>query len=746
MKWPTRPSAALIFSLLFYGLILFSPSQGWQQALYQRFDYLIYDLRFKLGLWLQDSQGSSVVIIDIDESSLQRLGHWPWPRTRLAELTERLFQAGAVVVGFDVVFPEADPGPLAELLNSQSLPAELQRSLSALSQQLDADQRFAQALAAGDTVLSFVLHQDPFSSGHLPLSPVKNLQSVPARLPDYASFTGNLRQLQTDSQSAGAINIHPDSDGILRRVPLLLAHQQQLYPALSMEMLRRYLLLDQIELQTQPDTGRLQALTLGSIRIPVNAQAEVLIPYQRESNIPYYSAANILRQPLPDLTGKLVLIGASAYGLHDIKATPLTHYFAGVEIHATLLNALLHGKQSAELQSAALTEGEAWLTPASQRQFPHQVEADLPSKLLLLLLSSLVLLLPRQSPQSLLLTAISSLLLITSLDFALFHYLGLVLSSSQPLLLILGLSFINLACGFIGENRRKLHLKARFSQYVPPAHVEAMLKTEQPFGMDGETRDMTVLFADIRQFTSISEQLSANELKALLNTFFTPMTRIIFEQQGTIDKYVGDMIMAFWGAPLADPQHADHAIAAALAMLAEVERLQTELKARNLPAIQIGIGINSGPMNVGDMGSEYRLAYTVLGDAVNLASRLEGQTKEYGVSLLIGEETFARQSRFVCRELDQVRVKGKQQAIVLYQPLCLTTQASPELLDRLNRHQQALDAYRSQQWSWARQLLQRLQTEQPHDKVYPLYLQRIAQLETQTLAADWDGIITRDSK
>lgn len=315
-----------------------------------------------------------------------------------------------------------------------------------------------------------------------------------------------------------------------------------------------------------------------------------------------------------------------------------------------------------------------------------------------------------------------------------------------PLGLVLALAVLNLAFGYLNEARQRGRLKDMFGQYVPPTLVEQMVRAPGRFSTAGESREMTVLFADIRSFTTLSETLTPGELKGLLNQFFTRMTRIIFERHGTIDKYVGDMIMAFWGAPLPDPDHALHATEAALEMLGAVESLRPELAAQGLPEISIGIGINTGVMNVGDMGSEFRRAYTVIGDAVNLGSRIEGLTKFYGAGLVIGEATRAQLGSFVCRRLDRVRVKGKTQGVEVYEPLCREDKAEPALRLEIERHHRALELYWAQQWDESCAEFEALHARAPQTRIYALYLERIDELRRRPLPADWDGVYDRRTK
>jgi len=273
-----------------------------------------------------------------------------------------------------------------------------------------------------------------------------------------------------------------------------------------------------------------------------------------------------------------------------------------------------------------------------------------------------------------------------------------------------------------------------------------MLESDQDLGFEGDRREMTVLFADIRSFTTISESLTPTQLKDMLNRFFTPMTEIIFNKNGTIDKYVGDMIMAFWGAPLKDPEHAKHAIDGALAMLEKVEAMKPEMDALGYPPINLGIGLNTGMMNVGNMGSEFRRAYTVLGDAVNLSSRLEGLTKQYGVKLIVGENTREGQDDYIFRRLDKVQVKGKTEPVVIYEPICLVEAASESLLADLEMHEQALDFYYAREWTEAKKLFTQLKENDPDRMIYSIYLDRMSSMNELLLTEDWDGTFEHTSK
>ncbi len=338
-------------------------------------------------------------------------------------------------------------------------------------------------------------------------------------------------------------------------------------------------------------------------------------------------------------------------------------------------------------------------------------------------------------------------LYVAGVQFA-FNTADLWLPLAIPVLVQLPIAlFVGLLTQYLTEAHSRRQLKAVFGQYVPPEVVEEMSRNpDQNFSVEGESRELSVLFCDIRSFTTISESLAADELKQLLNHFFTPMTRIIFEKRGTIDKYVGDMIMAFWGAPVQDPLHPRHAVEAALAMLKKVVELRPEFAEHNWPQVEIGIGINTGLMNVGDMGSEYRRAYTVIGDAVNLGSRLEGLTKYYGVKLIISESTAGSLDGFVLRCLDRVKVKGKQEPVTIYEPVGHAAGVSRELVQDVNESNQAMQHYFAGKWETARSAFQRLRDAVPERKLYGLYLERIDTLQSNGVAEGWDGVFEHTSK
>lgn len=584
-------------------------------------------------------------------------------------------------------------------------------------------------------------------------------------------YEGNVDILQKSARGAGFFDTIPDSDGVLRRTPLVMRFGNNLYPSLALEMMRLYFFEDKFQIQTEADlTGQFDKLTgikVGQVFIPTDSIGQVLIPYAGISNLgqnspyTYISAVDVLDDTLSpeqeeDLFNSLAIVGATATGLFDLRSAPMAPVYPGVEVHANVLNALLSAAPAFTLQSSEdglntgsqLDNAISLLRGAQNEPFPSKPDWEEGAVIATIVVSGVFLSLvyPMLGPALLLLSSLSFMLGITALNFKLWSDYNLDISLIIIIFLILLITLVNLTYGFLKEGLSRRAIKGMFDQYVPPAHIDSMLNNPDAYNFEGESKELSVLFSDIRSFTNISESLSAGQLKTLLNDFFTPITGIIFDHNGTIDKYVGDMVMAFWGAPLDDSDHRLHAVQAALKMLEKVEELKVEFKERGFPEVNIGIGINSGFMNVGDMGSTYRRSYTVLGDAVNLGSRLEGITKNYGVKLLIGEETHDHLEGFLCRLIDKVQVKGKEQPIRIYQPLCMEDDADEALLGLVDEYHRAYKHYVEQDWDEAQRIFTNLKKRDPGVMLYDVYLDRIDELREADLEADWDGTFRYTTK
>lgn len=704
---------------------------------------IIYDARLKLTM--PGTQDSRIVILDIDEKSLVERerggeGRWPWPRDRLALLLDKLFDHYQIaVVGFDVVFAEADNSSgmrVLEKLGARELKGvpEFQAAFTQLKPQLDYDQLFAQSMKGRAVVLGYTFVDEAAVKGMVP-PPALTTADFGGQAPpavEFNGYTGNLHAFQQNAASGGHFNSHPDQDGIIRRVPMLAKFGNAYYEALSLAMMR----LIAGSPPVKPIIGEegiaagyvgLEGVRIGQYEIPVDHESAALVPYRgRQRSFEYHSLVDVLneRVPIDSLRGKIALVGTTALGLLDLRATPVEPVYPGVEIHANLLAGMLDQN--------------------IKKKPPYAPGAEF--LLILFLGLTLAIWLPFLSPQHATLVTLSVLLLALASNLGLFHFAHIVLPLASVLAMILLLFMLNMAYGFFVEARGRRQITGLFGQYVPPEVVDEMAQDPEKASMQPESRDMTVLFTDVRGFTTISEGLEPKALSALMNEFLTPLTEVIYKHRGTIDKYMGDCIMAFWGAPLKDPNHARNGLLAGLEMQRTLKGMQDGLKARNWPEIRIGVGLNSGRMSVGNMGSRVRLAYTVMGDAVNLASRLEGITKEYGADIIVGEDTKNAVPEVVFREIDRVRVKGKDAAVTIYEPLGLKDEVRQATLDDAALFHEALQLYRKQQWEMAELRLVRLKTICPDARLYDVFLERIAFLRSNPPAAAWDGAFTFHSK
>jgi len=700
-------------------------------------DHYFYDVRTRA--FVQSIPDDRIVIVDIDEKSLGELGRWPWNRRIMSELVRRLADDyAASVIGFDIVFAEPDDSSGLKVLESLALTelkanAGFRQALEAQRPTLDYDRQFVEALRQRPVVLGFYFSNQAGASpgSALPEPLALDIRLPSGQFPDWPGFGGNLADFQAMAAGGGQFNPLMDDDGITRRVPLLASHAGGYYPTLSLAMLQ--VLLDGATIHPvvpQDGTGVEWVDVVGKsgeLRIPVDGDGAALVPYRGpEGSFAYVSAADVVagRVDTGALFGKIVLVGTTAPGLKDLRATPVGGSYPGVEIHANLLAGALDG---------TIRERPAYSWVAEML-------------VVAVVGGGLAIALPFLSPLRGTLLALFVLGGLLAANLALWQD-GLVMPFASVALVILFSYGFNAAWGYFWESRAKRQFTELFGQYVPPELVDEMARNPEGYSMAGRNAEMTVLFSDVRNFTSISEGLDPKELTALMNEYLGAMTLVIRRHRGTLDKYIGDAIMAFWGAPLADPQHARHAVLVALEMQEAVVKLAQPFMARGWPVLKIGIGINSGTMTVGDMGSPVRKSYTVMGDAVNLGARLEGITKEYGVGIAVGEQTMALCPDIVFRELDKVRVKGKATAVSIYEPLGLAGNLDESTLAALARWHEALAAYRQRQWREADRILQGLQRESPESPLYRLYRERIAaQSQLPAASGDWDGVTTFKTK
>ncbi len=731
------------------GLVILLLLLGHSAKLYQigfinHLDSIAYDT--KLRMTMPQSSDDRVVILDIDEKSLGELGRWPWGRDKLSLLFNKLFDKyGVALVGMDVVFAERDDSSGLKSLESLAKKelagsAPFQNALRELKPQLDNDARFAAAIKNRKVILGYYLSSEEkgTSSGDLPAPafPAGSFDGRPIKFTSWTNYGGNLPEFQKAAASAGHFNSIVDFDGISRRVPMIAEHKGNYYEALSLAMVRSLLGSPKM-VPGYPEGGSsdgyaaIEWLDLvtsqGDLRIPVDENVAALIPYRGfQGSFSYLSIADVLADRIKpeQLKGKIVLIGTTAPGLMDLRSTPVGSVYPGVEIHANLISGMLDG--SIKYRPAYVTGVDVLL--------------------LLLAGSVMVFLLPFLSPFRATIVALIVMSFLLAVNLSFWQGGNMVLPLASGVLLVLALYALNMSWGYFVESRIKRQLTGLFGQYVPPELVDEMSKDPENYSMAGRKAELTVLFSDVRGFTTISEGLEPDQLATLMNEYLGAMTLVIRKNRGTLDKYIGDAIMAFWGAPVSDAEHARHAVLTALEMQEALIELNKLLVAKGWPDLKIGVGVNTGTMTVGDMGSPVRQSYTVMGDAVNLGARLEGITKQYGVGILAGQVTRELvKDEFVFRELDRVRVKGKVEPIAIYEPVGLAGKVSPEELAELDLWSQALTAYRSQDWDLAEQLLQKLSGMTPR-YLYDLYSKRIAHCRSEPPGAGWDGVTTFETK
>ncbi len=727
---PVRILIALLIVALFVG----HASHIYRLSLIERLESFSYDLRLKLDA--TDHVDDRIIIVDVDEKSLKRDGRWPWNRHKLAAIVDRLSDDyGATVIGFDMVFAEKDDSESLKIMRdyaSRDANSGMIELFDRYAQEADGDAVFAESLKRNNVALGFVFRKSTSAD--------ENTGALPRPLfgrgefrhdwiyPTKAkSFSGNLPLLNDASSTAGFFtNGSIDSDGLWRRISMLMEYNGELYASLSLAVASLYL-NQRVEAGiVKPSSWltnypRMEWLEIGSRHVPLDAQVATYIPYRgRQGRYPYYSASDVLHGEIED-TGvfneKIVLIGTTALGLGDQRPSPVSSLFPGVEIHANMISGILD-RNFKQKPAYVLGIEVAMLLVIGAIMFFMQLRIGATRGSLL---------------------ALCLLLAIAGLSILSWNYRNLVIPVASPMALVVALYMLHMGYGYFVESRARRLLGGLFGQYVPPELVAEMSHDPARYNLEGERRQLTVLFSDIRGFTKIAESVEPRELSQMLNEFLTWFTRVIHDHRGTIDKYMGDGVMAFWGAPIADDNHADSALAASMQLVNELPELQQVFRDRGWPEIRIGIGLNTGLMNVGNMGSDFRMAYTVIGDAVNIGARIEDITRYYGVAILVGEETRDQATDFTYREVDRVRLRGRDQPITIYEPLLLAREDKGAFRDELKVYQQALRYYRQQNWDLAELQFINLQRSHPETRLYETYLGRIRNFRLHPPGEKWDG-------
>lgn len=713
----------------------------------QRLDDIIYDGRLRATM--PQTLDDRIVIVDIDEKSLAQVGRWPWSRNRLAAMVDELFARQQVaLLGFDVVFAEADDSSGLKRLE-QLAEGELKAQsgfadrLAELRPSLDYDGLFARALDGRPVVMGYYFTSDREgrASGRLP-APVMSpeaLQGRPIRFTRWDGYGANIDAVARASPMAGFFNSITDTDGVVRSIPLVAEYGGQYYESLSLAMFRMLTGLPKVapgfpqERFLGKNYQGLESILLKqgdrTLAIAVDDRVATLVPFRgrggaRGGSFQYIPAVDLLEGRLAPgtLKDKIVLVGTTAPGLLDLRVTPVGETYPGVETHANVMSGLLDGKIFVKPDYAVGYE------------------------VVLLLASGLLLAfaLPLMSAVRAVALSLAVVATLVGLNVWLYLGYGLVLPLATALLMAVTAFGLNMSYGYFVESRSKRELAHLFGTYVPPELVNEMVKDPDSYSMAASAKELTVMFCDMRGFTQLSENMEPTQLQELLNSVFSRLTSLIRANRGTIDKYMGDCVMAFWGAPVDTPDHARLAVKTALEMVSAVRDINAEHRARGLPEIGVGVGVNTGTMCVGDMGSDIRRSYTVIGDAVNLGSRLEGLSKVYGVEIVVSEFTRTLAPEFVWQELDRVRVKGKEQAVAIFRPLVAAVDL--ETAAEIKRWGSALKAYRAQDWDRCDVELLNLQRLNAKNYLYQLYAERVASMRLLPFDPEWDGATSFESK
>jgi adenylate cyclase len=732
----------LIFALLHASAIL-------PIHVFERLDDIIYDARLRATM--PQSIDNRIAIIDIDEKSLAELGRWPWGRNRMATLVDELFDRQQIaILGFDVVFAEPDDSSglkrLRQLANNELRDQTgFTEKLSQLQGSLDYDAAFAKSIEKRPVVMGYYLtsDRDGRTSGALPAPVMQReaLQGRPIKFTSWSGYGSNIEALAKAAPMAGFFNSITDLDGVVRSIPLIAEHKGQYYESLSLGMFRLLIGLPKVEpgFPQERIIARnypgLESILLRqsdkSLAVPVDHRVAALIPFRGAGNstggsFQYFSAADLVAQRIAPgtLKDKIILFGATAPGLLDLRVTPVGETYPGVEVHANMISGLLDGRLFVRPDYAVGFE-VVILTIAG------------------LILAFALPLLSAPKAVALSLAIVGSLI---GLNFWLYLGFGLVLPLAAALLMALNAFALNMSYGYFVESKSKRQIANMFAAYVPPELVDEMVKDPDSYSMKAVNKELTVMFCDMRGFTNLSEKMEPTALQGLLNHLFSRLTEIIQANRGTTDKYMGDCVMAFWGAPVDTPNHAQLAVKAALEMCQAVRKINEEHRVKGIPEIGVGIGLNTGTMCVGNMGSDIRRSYTVIGDAVNLGSRLEGLSKNYGIEIVVSESTRKLATGYAWQELDKVRVKGKEQAITIYWPVSAADDLPKEQVDELKTWAMLLKAYRSQDWDQCDVQMLNMQRLNAKKFLYQLYSDRVASMRMLPIDPTWDGATNFDSK
>jgi len=732
-------------------------------AFLQNIELRSLDFRFAFrGERVHDDR---IVIVDIDDTTLQKLGSFPIPRLAYAQLVQRLHEDGARVVAFDATFPTVANSSALTALDALEREAKhennsaLVQKVARLRSDVDQDAQFAAVLKqAGNVVLGHIfldaqraqladpkLQDDYYNivwgKAYPQIQPVKKngkAFDLNKAWQDNGlvgqGIEANIPKLAEAAASYGFLNILPDADGTLRHATLVQRYRDQdFFPPLATEAVRQYEQIADQDIIVYIAENGLERIQFGKRELRPGHDGRVLINYAGPyGTYKHVSMASVLdgSAPAEAFRDKIVLVGATALGIGDLRNTPFQSAYMGVEVHANIIDNLLHYGEPAR---TFLTRGL------------REEGTDL--ALILLFGLGLGYFCHRLRPLYATLLTLVTLTVFTSFVYYAFTAWGRWYSIVIPAGTLVATYAAIISFRTMFEEREKRKIRKTFGQYLSPGVIALIDKDpERYIRPGGDQKELSVMFTDIRGFTTLSEGMTPNELVEWLNEYLSAMTDILFRHQGTLDKYIGDAIMAFWGSPYPQEDHAVAACRCGLEMNRRLDELNVKWRAEGKKEAAMGVGINTGPVNVGNMGSAKRLSWTVMGDNVNLASRLEGLTKEYHIRTILSEGTYAQvKDQFVCREVDKIRVKGKLQPVTIYE-LLDDAVSRPQYADRLARFDGAMQAYRRQDWPQAAAKFAELLTHYPDDGPSQVLLQRVLEFQESAPAADWDGVYVMKTK
>lgn len=694
--------------------------------------------------------GGETVIAVVDDESIKEMGRWPWPRTTIAKLVDSLKASGVKAIGFDIVFSEPDHNSslktideLSSEMKKQGINGSTIALLNKKRETADIDAILARSIARAQNVTlghyfyigaedNLILVQKDIAQR---AERIKNSRyqiiNSSDRNPDDSRIRNayapevNIKIISDAAQNSGYFNTMPDTDGTMRWSPLVIKFQNNYYPSLAISLLTQYLNWPMLSLNLEK--YGVESIKIGNITIPTDDRGRLLINYMGPAKtFPHYSINDIIKGKIPaeKLRNKIVLVGITATAVYDLRVTPFSPVYPGVEIHANVIDNILH---------------QNFLIFSSLIRL-----IDIIAIIVFGLAMGLIITRMRAVSGAFVAFIIVGVFIAGNL-YAFFHFniwLTLVYPVLTMIVIYLGITIYH----YIKEEREKKKIRSAFQYYLTASVINEMLKDPTKLKLGGDKKDLSVLFSDIRGFTTISEQLTPEELVRLLNEYLTAMTNIVFKYNGLLDKYMGDAIMAVFGAPLDQPDHARRACLTALEMMGELHKLQKKWEAEGRPVLNIGIGISTGEMVVGNMGSEMRFDYTVMGDMVNLGSRLEGINKEYGSNIILSEFTYnVVQDSMSCRELDWVRVKGKNKPVKIFE-LLGEKKDEGNWKDLITSFEKGLMLYREAKWDEAIASFQQVLTIRADDFASSLYIERCKNLKEQPPAQPWDGVFTMTKK